>query len=281
MIDVNIINRVKLLFDELNWKSKGDDNTINKLFDRFVEMLYNLSEDERNLVIEMTKDFLLCNTLVAYNDTFNKILDGLNDSVYENVREIIALPLVSPEDADKSKSGDFCLYLFKGKLAAIAREKNIKFNQYVILDALNKYHGDRENALIFFIDDFIGSGITANKAIKYYNTKLRVSTDRACILALVSQKSAIEYLEDPSVKIIVGFMRFKGIYDSTRISDKYNAYLLMDAIENKLNIREIYKRGYRQTEALVSMIRCPNNTFPVYWCRHRVDGKTWPAPFER
>ena len=55
----------------------------------------------------------------------------------------------------------------------------------------------------------------------------------------------------------------------------------MDDIEKRLKVNENYRRGFKESEALVCMLRCPNNTFPVFWSTKKVSGESWPAPFPR
>jgi len=50
----------------------------------------------------------------------------------------------------------------------------------------------------------------------------------------------------------------------------------MQSIERRIKgLEEKFKFGYEGSEALVSMIRCPNNTFPIYWYIEGV------SPYER
>lgn len=56
---------------------------------------------------------------------------------------------------------------------------------------------------------------------------------------------------------------------------------VMDNIESQLMVDANKLRGYLQSEALVMMYACPDNTFPVYWARRTKAGKQWPRPFRR
>lgn len=43
-----------------------------------------------------------------------------------------------------------------------------------------------------------------------------------------------------------------------------------------------YSFGYKESEALVTMTRTPNNTFPLYWFEAKLDkNNKWQAPFPR
>ena len=52
----------------------------------------------------------------------------------------------------------------------------------------------------------------------------------------------------------------------------------MHEIEDILKVDSKYSFGFNQTEALISLIKTPNNTFPVYW--YEKNGHSH-APFPR
>ncbi len=52
----------------------------------------------------------------------------------------------------------------------------------------------------------------------------------------------------------------------------------MEEIEDKMSVKRNYRLGYGQSEALVTMCRTPNNTFPVFW---EEKGNMKLAPFPR
>jgi hypothetical protein len=55
----------------------------------------------------------------------------------------------------------------------------------------------------------------------------------------------------------------------------------MSEIEEMLAISSKFKFGYKKSEALISLDRTPNNTFPLFWCKKKRDGESWCAPFYR
>ena len=52
----------------------------------------------------------------------------------------------------------------------------------------------------------------------------------------------------------------------------------MKRIEHELGVSEEYEFGYGKSEGLVTLIRTPNNTFPVFWYEPSSDNL---APFVR
>jgi hypothetical protein len=39
--------------------------------------------------------------------------------------------------------------------------------------------------------------------------------------------------------------------------------------------------GYNQSEALITLMRTPDNTFPIFWKEHKKSGEFYDAPFSR
>lgn len=56
---------------------------------------------------------------------------------------------------------------------------------------------------------------------------------------------------------------------------------LMKSIESKIPKVGKFSFGYEKSEALVTLMRTPNNTFPIFWkdCTHK--GQKLKAPFPR
>ena len=78
------------------------------------------------------------------------------------------------------------------------------------------------------------------------------------------------------VKTYYAIERCKAISEELDAENRDDAISLMQGIEKRLKkLRSDYKFGYKGSEALVCLERCPNNTFPIYWLTKEV------APYER
>ena len=55
----------------------------------------------------------------------------------------------------------------------------------------------------------------------------------------------------------------------------------MKKIENKIPKVSKYRMGYEKSEALISLMRTPNNTFPIFWKGIISKGIEIDAPFQR
>lgn len=277
-LSANLVQRVRDLFTELRWDVSEDGDA--DIFKRFCEMLALLRDEERALILDISRDFYNC-SLANYARGTSKLVALLNNHLGTSPRQIIAVPLVKPEDVGKVKSANLALYLLRTDFEPIARAKKWKFVAWDRPELLPEKHANRKDAVILLVDDFLGSGETAVSALEAYHSNWAVPTDEVIVLALVAQQRAVDAVIDQGASCLVPSIRQRGISDSTRVKDIPAALAVMDGLEERLNVRPDDRRGYHSSEALVSMRRCPNNTFPVYWTTKAVDGQPWPAPFTR
>lgn len=135
------------------------------------------------------------------------------------------------------------------------------------------------NAIVVLVDDFIGSGGTAIKTLADMRAKFTHLRDNSAIkvMSLVAQGDGIKQLKDAGVEVFYSRYAPKAIEESNAtVEEKIRMYYQMDEIESRIpNFNNTYHYGYYKSEALVSMIRCPNNTFPIYWYIPNI------SPYER
>lgn len=118
--------------------------------------------------------------------------------------------------------------------------------------------------LLIVVDDFIGTGETAVESLNFIKDNFEIKNNNIRILALAIQKNGFERLKEYKIKIYYSHLLKKGIteyYDSNIVSSKIE---LMKKIEKKIGVKEKEKFGYNGSEALIRLIRTPNNTFPVF-----------------
>jgi hypothetical protein len=247
-------------------------------------LLGELRDDEQDLILTLTEDFLRC-TYFDYPFLMAKALKQIDKNLMDDCKQIILLPLISPKDLSKgkNKSSNF-LYPIQHKVIpedSYLRQYKNKVIAISNINSLNLVHGKRQDCLLLFYDDFIGSGQTASEALWDYWINYRVETDFIVVVTLVAQFRGLSLLSRHFFNVYASHVRKRGISDSEKITDVDKALSIMDRIENNLRISKRYRRGYSKSEALVSMIRTPNNTFPAYWWNRTREGTTLPAPFDR
>jgi hypothetical protein len=280
IIEIDVLGRLMNIFEELGWNPFDKNHTYRKVFDKYCQLLSLLNKEEQELIILLTQDFLHCHHL-TYVSLLKEALENIPSNLVHSANELYLIPLASPKDLGKAKSSGAMIYSYAMYVIKNIPELHAKNPRpYEMPNLLDDLHKDRKNAMILIFDDFIGTGDTAEKALNYYNT-FRKQDDIPIVIALVAQERGIEEINNLGFEISVACKRKRGITDSTRIDDIPKAVRIMEQIENRLGIQFPYKFGYRGSESLVSMLRTPDNTFPVFWQGLTPDGKAWPAPFER
>ena len=194
---------------------------------------------------------------------------------------MVLLPLVKPEDIGQVKSHGAALYFLRNEVNDVAPAHNWRIRSWDRLGLVKDELPHRRNAFVVLADDFVGSGNTAEAAVTHFKQNYAVPSDRILVASLVAQDAAVRFLAARSITCVARYVRFKGISDSTRLTDKSAAMATMDLIESRLKIGPLYRHGYEGSEALVSLARCPNNTFPVYWAARQITGLEWPRLFRR
>lgn len=278
------IARLLDIFNKHGWKVDKDlDETENHrvVFERFCDLLYSLDNEEKDLILQLTEDFLHCR-LWDYPSLLKKSLLQIPSNLISESNEIFLTRLISAEDKIKTKSSSVMTYICLREVMPKLRDfstKNIR--SYDEPDGIHSKHDKRKNSLIILLDDFIGSGDTALKALDYYNNHVYKESDTVIIVSLVAQLAGIVKIENAGYKVFYAELRDKAISDSTSIPNKFKALKILRRIEKRMNVSRDYRLGYNNSQSLVSMIRTPNNTLPIYWWKKNPNGEEWDGIFRR
>jgi hypothetical protein len=276
-----LIDRLSQVFENLKWSTESKNRNNEMIFDKFCEMLLLLQDEQQDLILKLTEDFFRCNTIYNYYPLLAEALSKIPLETLEQVSEAFVIPLIAPEDIGKAKSSTEMLYSCANETIPKNLAWRIKVSPYTDPNLLRINDSGRENALIILVDDFIGSGETARRAYEYYRDNIKKDSDKPIVVALIGQEGAIIELKRLGIEVVVAQARKRGISDSNRIKDIEEAKRMMEEIEDRLNVAPFYRFGYGRSEALVALIKTPDNTFPVFWFNGVVEGQSWPAPFVR
>lgn len=264
--------RLLYIFEKNNWPIESVFQ-INP-FDNFCNMLSTLESEECDLILELTEHFLWIRDneyIKKFNDSFNKFI---NSHDLDNKKNLIICPLLPEKDFLCSKSSVALLYYIKANISELQNEyPNFKISFIESPQAINETRIDKK-FLICLIDDFIGTGNTVLEATEYFFDREYTINDIA-IIALVAMKDGIVTLKEKGYHVYADSICSKAITDTPN-ERKWKR--IMTTLENKIKVKSKYHFGYGQSEALVKMIRTPNNTFPIYWL---YNNKNKFAPFPR
>lgn len=270
-LSINNFIRIQNIFLKKNWPIQSTFDE--EVFENFCKMLANLDDDQIDLMISLTEKFLWIQES-EYIKYFSLIFDNfINTYNFSLGKKIYICPLLPEEDFGKSKSSVFLLYLVKSHITAMQK----KYPDFAITyadspDTSNFDMIEKDNFTICLIDDFIGTGETAEKALNYFINK-GIRKEMITVISLVGMKAGILYLTNKGYKTYANIVCDKGISST----ENEAAIQIMEEIEKKIHVKDIFKFGYGSSESLVRMSRTPNNTFPVYWLQNK-DNEFAPFP---
>lgn len=272
------IIKVSRLFKEKKWEIEDSGEAGESLFNRYCHRMLDIGENKkRELMLELTERYLW----IPYEEYEEYLINTLNLLIKNNVidenKKIYVMPLVAPNDIGKVKSSMLLSYLFNS--VKLRHNKNLskyKFQLEHEYNNLGKKLNEKE-ARLLLVDDFIGTGETAEKCILHIQ-KQDITLDKIIVLSLVAQEQGIKYLEKYNIPIVSSAIINKGISDHYVGEELNEKIKLMKDIENRMSIKKEFRFGYNGSEALVTMCRTPNNTFPLFWSE---EGNMKSAPFPR
>lgn len=281
-LDENTILAVVRLFETLNWNVPKSEHEygLNR-FDQFCKMLEPLNTREQALVIEITQRFIKIDSSV-YSTILKNVLTKAVCDDRINSNDVIAFtPLVSPEDREKQKTKSSHLVYFLTKDDEIenifySREKKIQ--RLDNISALQR--AADHNSTVVLLDDFIGTGETALSAIREITSK-GIEINRLVVVTIAAHEIGIKALEENNIPIYFGQSISKGITDYYQEPVIQQKLSLMRDMEKKYQVSSNLSLGYCQSEALISLINTPNNTFPIYWYGERNGRNRNSIPFAR
>jgi hypothetical protein len=182
------------------------------------------------------------------------------------------------DDIGKVKSAATVLYIIKG--TSIKTRVDLRGVTYYCKDSIDdyvEYNIANNEHILILVDDFIGSGETALGAIDYVKEVIpEMSNDNIVVLSIAALQKGINELTVRNIKVYTHIKLSRGISDYYVGEKKESALDIMHQIERgPIKVKRRFALGYKQSEGLISMERCPNNTFPIYWLRKN------DAPYER
>lgn len=255
-----------------------------KLFVNFCERARFLNDKNMiDLYLDLSKRFIY----VDYNKYHNymiSIIDKTTKEIDNQCKNVHIMPMKTTNEHSKSKSGDFVTYFIKAMFSNNTFSNNTyKFSKKVVFTpqnmiALNGYYKKiKEQDVVILVDDFVGSGNTARGCIDEL-LNIGVRNSNIIISTIAVMKAGKQVVESLGCKLVYEIEQDRGITDyyGNNVQKKIE---IMKQIEKKIGITdEALMFGYGQSEGLISLLRTPNNTFPVFWFNNK---KVRNAPFPR
>lgn len=277
-INVSILNKLGTLFEEKGWEIDEEHNE-SSLFNRFCELLNCLSLEQQEFIIDLTYKYQKVSFdeyTKLINETLNQIVAKIKD--FKELKTVYVMPLVPEEDRNKIKSSTLVAYLFQSpqiKYNQDVSKIDFKVRNELTAKELNKIN-ESPKVKLLLVDDFIGTGETALSAYEFYQS-LGIKSQEIIIVSLVSLFSGYDLIRKEGINIFSGKVLKRALSDYYHENELATKMTIMKSIEEIVAPHDDYKFGYKGSEALITLVRTPNNTFPVYW----LDKKGNRAPFPR
>lgn len=272
--------RITKIFRENGWfNTQRSEILINEALDRSFKIARLLNDEQFDLFCVLLRNYMFVE-YEQYVIAFERVLSKLEPSA-DPKHNYRLLPLIAPKDKNKIKSGNNQLYLFAHTLwtrSPVLRQFSLA--AFPSTEEIKKLPTPKNTFTTIVVDDFIGSGDTARQFIEDYSPNLN-KNERVVFMSLIAMQAGVSVIERMGCEIIYDKIAPKGIADCSSFSNKEFYYSLMQSIEDKMRIDKKYCCGYGASEALVTMQRTPNNTFPLFWAKRHIDGTDWPSLFPR
>lgn len=276
------IIRLGKIFEKNKWDIEENFSGETSIFDRFCKRLEELECDEdRDFILDLTEKYLFLK-LEQYEqyliDVFRKFLDVERKNI-EQVNEIHVFPIQDKEYYNKTKSGNIICYLIQGIICRRFDEfHNKRIRIIETYEGIKKHKNDIK--MLLLVDDYVGTGDTALACVNMLEEN-EILKENIRIISLVSQNVGKKIIEDYNIKIYASVERKRGITDNYPEEEVAQKLEQMQRISKRIKAKRDLYLGYKDSEALITTIKTPNNTFPFYWYECMKNRKFTYAPFPR
>lgn len=260
-ITPTILIKLSEIFEEKAWDNNQEQEY--SLFNRMSRTLSFLTLEEQNVFLKILGlvDYY---TLLDYEKLLIDVLKKIDEVTGDNLK-FFFVPIISNKDAKEVKSSMLVTYLLKANSIKyhdklFKMHKTIKYE----LSSSDIRNINTKNKIVVLVDDFIGTGdstiIAANNLLS-----AGLEKDKIIVMSLVT-------LEKGKIKVESEGYNFYCSKVAEPVSAKINSNDLDSIHENIKNITKKLKTnkkneflGFNESEALVSMIRTPNNSLNMLW----------------
>ena len=220
-------------------------------------------------------------TLSEYQGRLIDVMNKVEQEKLNSIKKIVLFPIMKPEHESTTKSGHAILYMLKALKPLLIKYKDIEFLEIETFDQVrDEKFLIKDNELMFLLDDYLGSGETIKTSIEEILKNRNIDIYKINVISIAAQNESIVFLNDIGISIYTDFVSNKGISDYYISEDLDEKIEIMKEIE-KLIPGNHFNFGYNGSEALITLMRTPDNTFPIFWKEHKKNNKEFEAPFSR
>jgi hypothetical protein len=275
LVEFSLLNRVHNVFVDKNWITRHEHKEV---FNRFGTILESFSREEAELLVDLLERYDWV-SYDDYNSYLRTMLIDLNRDFLRGIQNLYLFPIIKPEDEDEIKSGHSIVYMLDAILPSIPQYRGIvrhKISKFQELQDLQL----PDTGKLLIVDDYIGTGNTLQRTLDRIALNPTLN-GRIIVLSIAIQEEAIALLNRVGISVIARILVLKGITDYYESPVREEKSAIMKQIERRLKVPKGMRFGYEESEALITLIRTPNNTFPVFWKSVNRKRIKFVAPFQR
>ena len=232
------------------------------------------ADEQQQLVFELLERF----TFLEAPD-FQQAIQGIADYIQVTLGLGPDNAAISASDNGKyADSSQFVAYSLKA--AANWNAPNWSTNSFVA--SLSHLVGSAEKGNLVLVDEFIGTGETAGKKVKWLKSELAKcgTTPKIYFGVIAGMEAGLERLKPQVDGVFAAHVLTRGIsnfYPAGEIEQRLDAMLALEqqlGPETRRGSLKKHSLGYKKSESLYSRSNgnTPNNVFPVFWWDVRPDG---------
>ncbi|NTW80055.1 MAG: hypothetical protein HGB32_07900 [Geobacteraceae bacterium] len=196
--------RLERVFADNGWDLSAGDGAFRyykTLYSKFYNFMNSLNLEEQDLIFPLISIYHYC-PAGRYDSLVWRMAEEINDLWGDKYESLYILTLTKPEEAGHSKGASFIVSHMRDQ--AIQEEYDLTRKPLYLYEnqnLLKKKHDDRDNSLVVFVDDFIGSGETAIDTIQYFIDNIKKDSDRVVVFSFVAMQAALESIAAIGVEI--------------------------------------------------------------------------------
>lgn len=265
-MDANQLIELEEFFDRKGWtKFTGHKHALNRIGD----LISTLDEDEYFLLNQILDKFIWAPN-EEYNQLFIRALNRIPPDKFHGIKNLIFIPIYKKSDQGKIKSSLGISYLSKASFIKYhSRYENLNIipleNHHELQKRIDAGNISIKDSLVIYCDDFIGTGKTVMDCLNWVLNECSLEENTVTVLGLIGMDSGFQNISSKYPFCYFGETMRRAISDNFH-KDEVSKYIdKMIDIETDVDCPKQYSLGYEKSEAAVSMIRTPNNTFPIFW----------------
>ena len=253
------------------------------VYSNFCNLLTHLNSYQIELILSLTQNYIWLTANECQYYFFELLKKFEKEENLSNIKKIILFPIMKINDEDKTKSGHVMLYTLRAMQPYLNTFGKIKIEEIECYTKLEEYNfSKQDDELLFLVDDFLGTSETISETILEVCKNKTLSNKNIHVFSIAAQIESIEYLKEHNILLHNHFNLKKGMSDYFSGSDLDEKKKIMAEIEDVyLNGVGNYRFGYLKSEALITLLRTPDNTFPIFWKDFEVKKIKHKAPFSR